>query len=414
MTKTTKKLTALMLAIIMMLVACGGDGQLEGYQDEYPNEYENGHEEIDQENIIDVEYYDEPFEGKIAFITHALYMDNLFLLHTIDSLREEFGEDKIIHRLWPLMFAQEQDMMITIAQEVASDPDVSVVIFCYAVRGSIIAADAILEMRDDLFLVFINPGEDPLDVTQRANLTLQNGISIFDNGAHIVRDAHAMGAEAFVHYSGPRSLPWMSANRRDAMQLEAERLGMTFIDAAIPDTDTIFERGLFILEDVPLTVARYGTDTAFYVTGGDGDVLARLIASVLDTGAILAPPCCHPIHEDFLQAVGLPLSFNDNFHFYDSIPRMNQLIEEAVAQRSMTGRLANWAVDLSTFNTLVAFEYAVKWLNNEVPQEGICHDTLLEIATDRAEAHVYLEFHEEEGVYLDNIIRVFTRWIMVY
>jgi hypothetical protein len=156
--------------------------------------------------------------------------------------------------------------MITIIQRIAENPDVTALVINQAVVGTNAAVDKLLEIRDDIFIVYCSPAEAPADVSARANLILNTNDML--RGITIVEQAYAMGAHTVAHYSFPRHMAVpILAGRRDAMAETAERLGIRFVELPAPDPtgpDGIPGTQQFIREDVPRQVAtrRFSPQTA--------------------------------------------------------------------------------------------------------------------------------------------------------
>ena len=197
----------------------------------------------------------------------------------------------------------------------------------------------------------------------------------FGIGPNIVKHAVKQGAAAFVHYSFPRHMSMKShVFCRNQMRDTCAKEGIKFIETAA--LDPMGEAGSyiaeqFILDDVSRMVARYGENTAFYST--NCLLQAPLIKSITDNHAIFPLACCpSPFH-------GFPEAFD--IEMGEGIPDLGYIISETsriAASRNMTGRLSTWPVPIIMMSTSVGVEYAIKWINGEVPKTGIDDKVLMD------------------------------------
>ncbi|MCL2386474.1 MAG: DUF3798 domain-containing protein [Defluviitaleaceae bacterium] len=329
---------------------------------------------------------DAPFPGIIALITNTIDQ-NEEEFRSAEALVERFGADRVIHRTWPVYFATEPEMMITIMTEIAADLDVGAIIINQAVVNTNAAIDAVREIRgDDIFIVVASAAEDPRDIYARVDLSLD--VNNPEVGALLVEQAIAMGAEAIAHYSFPRhmAIPMLAA-RRDGMAAAAEAAGIPFHD--LPSPDPMEEGGmaasqLFISQDVGRQVEAIGVNTVFFSTNCGQQI--PLLQQVLEHGAMYVQPCCPSPFHAFPQALGLAAVGEEAAGLF-TISEIVDLTRVAINEAEMAGRLSNWALPGSMAYTTVGFMYAVEWLNGNVSQEvgAVDSDVLLRLFGDYAE-----------------------------
>ena len=136
-----------------------------------------------------------PFPGKIAIVTNDV-SQNEEEFRSAEYLVAKYGADKVIHVTWPTNFMAEQEQMVTTVARLAADRDIRALIINQAVPGTNPAVDRLLETRDDMFIVYCSPQENPPDVSRRANLILNT--SDLARGPAIARQAHAQ-AQGFLY-----------------------------------------------------------------------------------------------------------------------------------------------------------------------------------------------------------------------
>ena len=93
---------------------------------------------------------------------------------------------------------------------------------------------------------------------------------------------------------------------------------------------------------------------------------------------------------------------------------INEDIRIAIAARGATGRLATWPVQTTLLLTVAGVDYAIKWLNGEVPQERgtLDYDAFAAVC----EAYIYEVSGERLGVELNPLSvngRVIGNYILV-
>lgn len=301
------------------------------------------------------------FEGKIAIVTNTL-SQNEEEYRSAQQMVEKYGEAKVSHVLWPDNFMTEQEQMISTITKIGSDPEVKALIINQAVPGTNAAVDKLLETRDDMFIVYCAPQENPPDVAARANLILQP--DELGMGNNIPEQAKALGAKTFVHYSFPRhmSVVLLSA-RRDLMITKCEEIGLEFVDATAPDpTGDAGVPGAqqFILEDVPKMVEKYGKDTAFFST--NCAMQTPLIKATFDAGAIYPQPCCPSPYHGYPSALGI----ESTGYTVDAMANVISETAKKLKDAGVLGRFSTWPVPVAMMNTVAGSEYAIKWINGEV------------------------------------------------
>ena len=311
-----------------------------------------------------------PFPGKIAVVTNTVDQ-NEEEFRSAEQLIAKYGADKIVHATWPVNFMAEQEQMVTTLQRLAADREIKALVINQAVPGSNPAVDKLKETRPDIFIVYCSPQENPPDVAARVNLILMpNEIAM---GEPMVRQAQKMGAKVFVHYSFPRHMSQvMLSGRRDRIRAECARLNIQYVDATAPDpTGDAGVTGAqqFILEDVPKMAARYGKDTAFFSTNCAMQI--PLIKASVDAGAIYPQPCCPSPFHGFPAALGIEAKGLD-------VKYMISETRKALAAKHELGRLSTWPIPGSMMYTVAGAEYAIRWINGQVPKTGIDDKALSE------------------------------------
>jgi len=364
----------------------------------------------DEPNENETEYAEAPEipnkadNWKIAIVTNEI-TGSEEEFRSAEALVRKWGEGRIVHRVWPMQFAQEGEMMISIMQEIAADPEIRAVIINQAVVNTNAAVDALLAMRDDIFIVYASAAEDPSEVAMSADLILNLNEPM--RGEAIAMQALAMGAENIVHISFPRHMGVLRfALRRDNMRIAAEREGINFVEIFAPDPmgdGGVPATQLYINQEIPRQVEMLGQNTVFF--GTNCVMMVPMISQVMETGAMFIEPCClSPYHgyptvmrlEAFIPT-GEVDDCGEEIMRMVTLHDLIDLTRVAVAEAGMTGRIAIVPIPPSMLWTAMGTLYAMRWINGEVDKYTIDLDALAEIGREI----VLEEMGEDAGVILE-------------
>src|SRR5690554_5665179 len=385
-----KRLISLLLALMMVLslAACAQPAQNEPPAEEEPA----GEEPAGEEPVEEPEVEEEAFEGIIAIVTNTL-SQNEEEYRSAEMMVDRYGEDKIMHVLWPDNFMTEQEQMISTVAKIGSNPDVKGLIINQAVPGTNAAVDKLLETRDDIFISYCTPQENPPDVAERADLILNP--DELKMGDAIPVQAQKLGAKTLVHYSFPRHMSIvMLAARRQLMIDKCQEIGLEFYDATAPDpTSDVGVPGAqqFILEDVPKLVERFGKDTAFFST--NCAMQTPLIKATSDAGAIYPQPCCPSPYHGYPSALGI----ESTGYSVDAMANVISETAKALKEKGVLGRFSTWPVPVAMMNTVASTEYIIEWINGNVGDE-LDVEVLEEKMAEYAKLAVTTSSYTEEGL----------------
>ena len=362
---------------------------------------------------------------KIAIVTNTMDQ-NEEEFRSAQATVLKYGEDRVIHRVWPTLFTQEPELMISILGNIAADQDVKAIVINQAVINTNAAIDRVRQLRgDDVFIVVCSPAENVEDVAVRADLILQPNDPL--NGVRIAEQAKAMGAETIGHYSFERHLAAPTiALRREIMMDKAAELGMNFVDLVAPDptVDGTPATQMHIMQDVPRQVAELGENTAFF--GTNCAMQAPMQIQVVETGAIYPIPCCpSPYHRfpetfniDWLVGTGVfaenpETGEDEEILDWLDLPTLVEEIKKAVAEKGATGKLATWPMPASFMWTTIGAEYSIEWILGNAPQDVGVID--LDLLNRLAENYTEDLYGERIGVGLSPFEfqgNTYNHWIM--
>lgn len=239
-----KKVVSLLLALIMAfsLVACG---EKQGETDD---------------NTDTVPY-------KIGIVTGSVSQSEDDR-RGAEAFQKEYGEDMVQLAIYPDNFTEETETTIQSIVNLSADPLMKAIIVNQAVPGTTEAFRKIKETRPDIICIAGESHEDLPEIGSAADLVTNN--DFVSRGYLIIRTAHELGCDTFVHISFPRHMSYETMSRRVAiMQAACEEFGMKFVLETAPDpTSDVGVSGAqaYILEQVPAWVEKYGQNAAYFCT----------------------------------------------------------------------------------------------------------------------------------------------------
>lgn len=239
-----KKVVSLLLALIMAfsLVACG---EKQGETDD---------------NTDTVPY-------KIGIVTGSVSQSEDDR-RGAEAFQKEYGEDMVQLAIYPDNFTEETETTIQSIMNLSADPLMKAIIVNQAVPGTTEAFRKIKETRPDIICIAGESHEDLPEIGSAADLVTNN--DFVSRGYLIIRTAHELGCDTFVHISFPRHMSYETMSRRVAiMKAACEEFGMKFVLETAPDpTSDVGVSGAqaYILEQVPAWVEKYGQNAAYFCT----------------------------------------------------------------------------------------------------------------------------------------------------
>ena len=393
-----KRLTALLLALVMVfaLVACGGQAEApaatEAPATEAPTVADVA-EEVAENASND--------NWKIAVLTG-----------TVSQGEEEFraaekaiatwGADHIITATYPDNFMSEMETTVSTLVGFASDPDVKAIVMCQAVPGAKAGFDKIREMgRDDILLIAGTPQEDPAVIAAAADIVMY--ADEVAQGDTIMETCANWGIDVLIHYSFPRHMAMeLIVGRHELMQQNADALGIELVDVTAPDPTA--EAGLsasqqFILEDVPQQMAKYeGKKVAFFTTncGMQPSLQAAVLA---EPNAYYPQPCCPSPYHAFPATLGLELEIGG-----DDEAALKQIAEK-LAEHDAVGRFSTWAHPVAMSIIELGVEYAKGYIDGTITSrnDAAALDALMQEKVPGAVINTYTDAN---GTNFDNYYTV--------
>ena len=185
-----------------------------------------------------------------------------------EAFQKEYGEDMVQLAIYPDNFTEETETTIQSIVNLSADHLMKAIIVNQAVPGTTEAFRKIKETRPDIICIAGEAHEDLPEISSAADLVTNN--DFVSRGYLIIRTAHELGCDTFVHISFPRHMSYETMSRRVAiMKAACEEFGMKFVLETAPDpTSDVGVSGAqaYILEQVPAWVEKYGQKAAYFCT----------------------------------------------------------------------------------------------------------------------------------------------------
>jgi hypothetical protein len=332
--------------------------------------------------------------------------------------------EKIIHVALPELFYQENEVDPRIIGNVLTQyPEVKVSIFCQGAYHVPEMTDKVREMRDDLLILCYAPWLGTVRIDSQKYVPPDCIFLDFDNdiiiGHTIPAQAAEMGAKTLVNYSYMRNeyevgdyVKW-----RNIMKAECERLGIEFVDVVeetfdrygVVNIDSPDRSQTYYWQDVSRKMAQYGKDTAFFSTAYNTQLLKICFELGAIYPSIASPYYCFPYALRLTSIAYEPDSgwlhmqdLADTKVLQAVIDEINQKIVDA----GLGGRFAAVPIPYSMLFMLSAADYGVKWMDGEVPKEGIDIEALRECMEAYTGSGVDIEVYTEVELTYNNYLLI--------
>ena len=145
----------------------------------------------------------------------------------VEACQAKYGEGRVTLAIYPDSFTEELETTIQTIVNLSDDPDMKAIIVNQAIPGTTEAFRQIKERRPDIICIAGESHEDLPEIGSAADLVCNN--DFVARGYLIIRTAHELGCDTFVHISFPRHMSYETMSRRVAiMKAACEEFGMKF------------------------------------------------------------------------------------------------------------------------------------------------------------------------------------------
>jgi hypothetical protein len=255
-----------------------------------------------------------------------------------EAFQAMYGEDRVILATYPDNFTEELETTIQTIVNLSDDADMKAIIVNQAIPGTTEAFRQIKERRPDIICIAGESHEDLPEIGSAADLVCNN--DFVARGYLIIRTAHELGCDTFVHISFPRHLSYETMSRRVAiMKAACEEFGMEFVMESAPDPTTdvgVPGAQAYIAEHVPEWVEKYGQNSAYFCTN-DAHT-EPLLRGLLENGGYFIEADLPSPLMGYPGALGLDLTQEAG-----DFEKILAKVEKAVVEKGGAGRFGTWA-----------------------------------------------------------------------
>ena len=255
-----------------------------------------------------------------------------------EAFQAKYGEENVTLAINPDNFTEELETTIQTMVNLSDDPQMKAIIVNQAIPGTTEAFRQIKERRPDIICIAGESHEDLPEIGSAADLVVNN--DFVARGYLMIRTAHELGCDTFVHISFPRHMSYETMSRRVAIMKEAcKEFGMKFEMETAPDPTTdvgVPGAQAYILEHVPEWIEKYGTNSAYFCTN-DAHT-EPLLKKLLECGGYFIEADLPSPLMGYPGALGLDLTEEAG-----DFEKILAKVEAAVVEKGGDGRFGTWA-----------------------------------------------------------------------
>ena len=331
-----KRLMSIVLGAVMAitLAACGGNTGAATIENTEAQE-ETTEAEAPAEDAGEAEAAGEEFHIGIVTGSVSQSEDDR---RGAEAFQAKYGEENVTLAIYPDNFTEEQETTIQTIVNLSDDPLMKAIIVNQAVPGTTEAFRRIKESRPDIICIAGESHEDLPEIGSAADLVVNN--DFVARGYLMIRTAHELGCDTFVHISFPRHMSYETMSRRVAIMKEAcNEFGMKFEMETAPDPTTdvgVPGAQAYILEHVPEWIDKYGTNSAYFCTN-DAHT-EPLLKKLLELGGYFIEADLPSPLMGYPGALGIDLTEEAG-----DFEKILAKVESAVVEKGGAGRFGTWA-----------------------------------------------------------------------
>ena len=283
-----------------------------------------------------------------------------------EAFQEMYGEDRVYLATYPDNFTEELETTVQTIVNFSDDPEMKAIIVNQAIPGTTEAFRQIKEKRPDILCIAGESHEDLPEIGSAADLVCNN--DFVARGYLIIRTAHELGCDTFVHISFPRHMSYETMSRRVAiMQAACEEFGMEFVLETAPDPTTdvgIPGAQAYIAEHVSEWVEKYGQKSAYFCTN-DAHTEPLLRGLLQYGGYFIEADLPSPLM-GYPGALGLDLTEEAG-----DFEKILAKVEAAVVEKGGAGRFGTWAYSYGYTVSAGLAQHAMNVLDGESELDDI-------------------------------------------
>ena len=320
-----------------------------------------------------------------------------------EAFQAEYGEDMVKLAIYPDNFTEELETTIQTIVNLSDDPQMKAIIVNQSIPGTTEAFRKIKESRPDIICIAGEGHEDLPEIGSAADLVCNN--DFVARGYLIIRTAHELGCDTFVHISFPRHMAYETMSRRVAVMKEAcKEFGMEFVLETAPDpTSDVGVAGAqaYILEKVPEWVEKYGKNAAYFCTN-DAHT-EPLLKQLLEYGGYFIEADLPSPLMGYPGALGIDLTAEAG-----DFDKILAKVESTIVEKGGADHFGTWAYSYGYTTSAGLAQHAMNVLKGESELDDI--DDIAKAYqkySPKAEWNGSNYTNVETGVKLDNVFLIY-------
>ena len=320
-----------------------------------------------------------------------------------EAFQAKYGEDVVKLATYPDNFTEELETTVQTIVNMSDDPDMKAIIVNQSVPGTTEAFRQVKDRRPDILCIAGEAHEDLPEIGSAADLVTNN--DFVSRGSLIIRTAHELGCDTFVHISFPRHLAYETMSRRLAiMEAACEEFNMTFAQETAPDPTTdvgVPGAQAYVLEQVPVWVDKYGQNSAYFCTN-DAHT-EPLLRQLFEYGGYFIEADLPSPLMGYPGALGLDLTEEAG-----DFEKILAKVESAVVEKGAADRFGTWAYSYGYTLSAGLAEHAKNVIDGN--SDLLDMDDLaaaLQVYSPKAEWNGSGYTNAETGVKSDNVFLIY-------
>ena len=352
-----KKLIGIVMAVTLAvsMTACGSSNDTAAVTPDSQEEVQGSESQTDEEAVAEEEQMQEDSvddDFRIGIVTGS-FSQSEDDRRGAEAFQKKYGADKVTLAIYPDNFTDEFETTVGVMTGLADDPKMKAIVVNQAVEGTDEAFRRIKEKRPDILCIAGETFDVFEEMGKVADLVVNN--DFVSRGYLIIRTAHELGCDTFVHISFPRHLSYETYARRvNIMKAACDEFGMKFAMEEAPDPTT--EVGVpgaqeFITQHVPEWVKKYGQNSAYFCTN-DAHT-EPLIKGLIENGGYFIEADLPSPLMGYPGALDLDLTGSEG-----DFAKITSEVEKAVVAAGGAGRFGTWTSSYGYANSAGLAEHA--------------------------------------------------------
>lgn len=277
-----------------------------------------------------------------------------------EKFREMYGEENVRLVVYPDNFTEEKESVVQAIINMSNIPGMKALIVNQAVPGTAEAFTTVKRNHPEILCIASEPHENVEEISKVADLVC--ACDFVSRGYLMIKTAHDLGLDTFVHISFPRHMAYENMQRRVSIMQEAcKEFNINFVMETAPDTASdigVAGSQAFIINHAPEWIEKYGTNAAYFCTN-DAHT-EPLIKQLLEYGGYFIEADLPSPLMGYPGALGI--DFKAEGGDFDKIL---ERLEMEINSKNGSGRFGTWTYGFSYTQSAGLAQHALNVINGE-------------------------------------------------